>query len=271
MMNSTALPPGGDRIASVFHGRKGLVGYLMAGDPDFDTSLEILRGAIAAGLDVLELGIPFSDPTSDGPVIEAAAGRALKAGMSVARGLELVRRIREFSQIPIILFSYCNPLYQYGAAILARECRALGIDGLLIVDMPPEESAEFMAPFAGSGVAMIRLLAPTTVPERVGGIVSSASGFLYLITRTGVTGGGKPDVDAIRIQVEAARKQTSLPICLGFGIGSAEDVRLLGPLADGLIVGSALVRLVPSGEGTPAGRIAAKVGELKQALMTLRA
>ena len=263
-MNPT-LPPGGRRIASVFaDGRKGLIGYLMAGDPDFDTSLAILREAIAAGLDILELGVPFSDPTSDGPVIEAAAGRALKSGMSVSRVLELVRRIREHSQIPVILFSYCNPLLQYGPERLARQCRDLAIDGLLIVDMPPEESADFMAPFAGTDIAMIRLLAPTTVPDRVGGIVSSASGFLYLITRTGVTGGGKPDLEAIRTQVEAARQRTSLPICLGFGIGSAADVRLLAPLADGLIVGSALVRLVPEGDGAPA-RIAAKVRELKQA------
>jgi len=179
--------------------RRALVGYLTAGDPDFDTSLAILQQAVKAGLDVLELGVPFSDPTADGPVIQDASSRALKRGMTVARVLELARRVRTTNAtVPIVLFSYYNPLLHFGLERLAKEVEAAGVDGLLIVDLPPEEAGELRGPLTGHDLPLIRLIAPTTSPERMADIARHAGGFLYLITRTGVTGAGNLDLDRIR-------------------------------------------------------------------------
>ena len=251
--------------------RRALVGYLTAGDPDFDTSLAILQAAVNAGVDVLELGVPFSDPTADGPVIQMASARAIKQGMSVARVLELARRVRATSNVPIVLFSYYNPLHHYGLERLAKEAVAAGVDGLLIVDLPPEEAGELRAPLTGSDLPLIRLIAPTTSPERMAEIARDAGGFLYLITRTGVTGAGT--LDCARIQQLAAhlKQLTPLPVCLGFGISTARDVQQLGGLADGVVVGSALVKIVaehPS-DGRAATLVAEKVRELRTALDAL--
>lgn len=249
--------------------RRALVGYLTAGDPDFDASLGILQGAIKAGLDVLELGVPFSDPTADGPVIQLASARALKSGMNVSRVLELARCIRAtHATVPIVLFSYYNPLLHYGLERLAKDADAAGVDALLIVDLPPEEAAELRAPFTGHDLPLIRLVAPTTSPERMAHVAKDAGGFLYLITRTGVTGAGV--LDRARIQQLAAhlKSLTPLPICLGFGISSAADVRQLAGLADGVVVGSALVKIVAehAADGKAASLVAAKVTELRTAL-----
>ena len=253
-------------------GRKALVGYLTAGDPDYDASLAILRAACDAGLDVLELGVPFSDPTSDGPVIQAASLRALKAGMNVTGVLSLVRELRKHTATPIILFSYYNPLLSYGLARLAADAAAAGADGFLVVDLPPEEAEEFAPVLAAVKMPLIRLIAPTTPPARMRLIAKGAGGFLYVITRTGVTGAGASALDpaAIRVEVDAVRRASgTLPICLGFGIRTAEEVRALAPMADGLVVGSALVRLVEEHAGKPelSRYVANFVRELKQALV----
>lgn len=248
--------------------RRALVGYLTAGDPDFDTCLAILQKGIAAGLDVLELGVPFSDPTADGPVIQLAAARALKQGMTVARVLELARRVRAESDVPIVLFSYYNTLLRYGIARLAREATAAGVDGLLIVDLPPEEAGELRPALANHDLPLIRLIAPTTSPERMADIARDAGGFLYLITRTGVTGVGGLNQERIQQLAASLKQSTPLPVCLGFGISTASDVQQLAGLADGVVVGSALVKIVAEHgpDGQAAARVAEKVRELRQAL-----
>lgn len=250
-------------------GRKALVGYLTAGDPDFETSLAVLRAACDAGLDVLELGVPFSDPTSDGPVIQAASLRALKAGMTVENALRLTREVRRHTQTPIILFSYYNPLLNYGLERLARDAREAGADGFLVVDLPPEEAEEFTSVVGGPDLPLIRLIAPTTPPDRIGLIARGARGFLYAITRTGVTGTGTLDTESIRHEMAAIRRVGGdLPVCLGFGIRTPEDARGLAPMADGLVVGSALVRLVEESGGKPdlVPRVCAFVRDLKKAM-----
>jgi len=249
-------------------GRKALVGYLTAGDPDFDASLAILDAACEAGVDVLELGVPFSDPTSDGPIIEAASGRALRTGMSLRRVLELAGRLRAKRDTPLVLFSYYNPLLRFGLERLGAALVQAGIDGLLVVDLPPEEAGELTAALAGCDLPLIRLIAPTTHPERMRRIVAGAGGFLYMITRTGVTGGGTLDRDAVARHAAELKGLSRLPVCLGFGISTAADVRNLAPLADGVVVGSALVKLAAerAAHGDAPAQVAARVRELRHAL-----
>ena len=253
--------------------RRALVGYLTAGDPDYETSLAILRGAMAAGLDVLELGVPFSDPTADGPVIQEASARALKSGMTLARVLDLARQVRSGSDVPIVLFSYYNPLLHYGLDRLVVDAAAAGVDGFLVVDLPPEEAGELRAAIGERDLPLIRLVAPTTSPDRLRMIAQDAGGFLYLITRTGVTGTGGLEYETVRNHATSVKALTSLPVCLGFGISTATDVRRLAGLADGLVVGSALVRIVAehAADGTAADRVSAKVRELRKALDTANA
>ncbi len=249
--------------------RRALVGYLTAGDPDFDTSLAILQEAVKAGLDVLELGVPFSDPTSDGPVIQLASARAIQSGMTVARVLDLARRVRAVhADVPIVLFSYYNPLLHFGLERLAREATAAGVDGFLIVDLPPEEADELQPAMAGHDLPLIRLIAPTTSTERMATIAKDAGGFIYLITRTGVTGAGTLDRQRIQQLAADLRALTPLPVCLGFGISTAADVRQLAGLADGVVVGSALVKIVAENDtnGRAAALVAEKVRELRTAL-----
>ena len=249
-------------------GKKALVAFLTAGDPDYDRSLAVVRAACEAGIDVLELGIPFSDPTADGPVIQRASARALANGMTLARTLELVREIRSFTQVPIVLFSYYNPLLHYGAEALYRDVVEAGADGILVVDLPPEESDEMTSVWGEDGLRLIRLVAPTTPRARMQSIASSAGGFLYLITRTGVTGEGTLDAEAIAGHARDLKAMGALPVCLGFGIATGRDVAALAPLADGVVVGSALVRIIEEyadAEDLPQ-RVAAKVEELRGGL-----
>lgn len=248
--------------------KKALVVYMTAGDPDFDASLNVLDAACAAGLDVLELGVPFSDPTSDGPTIEAAAGRALKNGMTLKKVLELASRLRAKHTTPFVLFSYYNPLLQFGLSELKAALRKAGIDGMLVVDLPPEEAGELKSALEGSGISLIRLIAPTTHAERIKLITADADGFLYMITRTGVTGGGTLDMDALEKQADAIRKVSDLPICFGFGISTPDDARNLAPLCDGVVVGSALVKLAHERQecGDAAKCVAAQVKALLEAL-----
>jgi tryptophan synthase alpha chain len=248
--------------------KTALIGFLTAGDPDFDTSLEVLKAACESGVDIIELGIPFSDPTSDGPVIQAASERALQGGMSLGRSFELAAKLRSFTQTPIVLFSYYNLLFKYGLQRAAEKLETSGIDGVLVVDLPPEEAHDLQAVLKGKNIHIIRLAAPTTTPERLRMLTAGAGGFLYLITRTGVTGTGGLDYTQVEKETADARKVCTLPICLGFGISTAADTARLAPMADGLVVGSALIRIVAESTDsrTLPARISDKVKELRSGM-----
>ena len=248
--------------------RKALVAYLTAGDPDFETSLNILRTACASGVDVLEIGVPFSDPTCDGPVIQVASDRALKSGMSLSKSIRLAAELRKTVDTPIVLFSYYNPFFKYGLDRVAREVAEAGVDGLLVVDLPPEEAAPLAAAIKGKDIHLIRLAAPTSKPERIRMLANGAGGFLYLITRLGVTGTGGLDYADIAKHAAAVKAVCPHPVCLGFGISTGADAHALAPLADGIIVGSALVRVIaqaPAGSDIPA-LVAAKIKELRSGI-----
>lgn len=248
--------------------RKALVGYLTAGDPNPATSFAILRAACAAGLDILELGVPFSDPTADGPVIQEASQRALKSGMNLTKTLEMAAHLRRESDIPILLFGYYNPLFKYGLDRLANAAQAAGIDGLLVVDLPPEEAGPLKAELQGTDIQVILLAAPTTRPERVKMIAQQTQGFLYLITKAGTTGEGGLDYEAIRRHAAEVKAVSPLPVCLGFGIRDGNDAAKLAPMADGVIVGSTLCRVIgnaPEAPDLPAC-MAAKIRDLRSGL-----
>ena len=262
-----------NRITATFQNlaaakRKALVGYLTAGDPNPETSFEILRAACGAGIDVLELGVPFSDPTADGPVIQEASQRALKAGMTLTKTLDFAARLRRESDIPIMLFGYYNPLFKYGLERLAKAAHAAGVDGLLVVDLPPEESGPLRAALQGTDIQIVFLVAPTTRPDRVQKIAHETGGFLYLITKAGTTGEGGLDVEAIRKHAAAVKKLSPLPVCLGFGIRDGKDAHQLAPMADGVIVGSTLVNVIGSAPTAPdlPARMAAKIQDLRAGL-----
>ena len=262
-----------NRITTTFQrlaaaNRKALVGYLTAGDPNPETSFAILRAACAAGLDILELGVPFSDPTADGPVIQEASVRALKAGMTLTKTLEMAARLRAESDIPILLFGYYNPLFKYGLERLAKIAHAAGVDGLLVVDLPPEEAGPLKAALQGTEIQIIFLAAPTTRPDRVQKIASETGGFLYLITKAGTTGEGGLDYEAICKHAAAVKAVSPLPVCLGFGIRDGKDAQKLAPMADGVIVGSTLVNVIGSAPAAPdlPARMAAKIRDLRAGL-----
>lgn len=258
-----------NRIDKTFHelaakGRKALIAFLTAGDPDYTTSLEILKTA-AVGADILELGVPFSDPTADGPTIQEASQRALRAGMSFSKSLRLAAELRRSSETPIVLFSYYNPIFKYGLERTAREAADAGVDGFLVVDLPPEEAGPFAKALAPTGIHIIRLAAPTTTDERLRVLTDGAGGFLYLISRMGVTGTGGLDYGEIRARAEHVKARCPLPVCLGFGISTGEDTRALGAFSDGVIVGSALVKTVAQG-GDVCGNLKARLSELRRGL-----
>lgn len=241
-------------------GRKALVGYLTAGDPDMKTSEETIRSSLAAGLDVLEIGVPFSDPTADGPVIQAASHRALKGGITLSATLELVKRLRrDFSQ-PIVLFGYANPFYRFGYERVCAEAVAAGVDGLLVVDLPHEETGELRPCADRHGLCLIPLVAPTTSKERAAFILKNARGFVYYIMVRGVTGARARVADDVGANVGLLRQVTSLPIAVGFGVSQPEHVAALVPHADAIVVGSALVQAATE------GRAADLVRSLKAAM-----
>ena len=239
-------------------GRKALVIYLTAGDPDAEASFRALEETARAGADVIELGLPFSDPTADGPVIQRASQRAIAGGMNVRGALELVRRFRDAGfDVPVVLFSYGNPLFAYGYEALARDAAEAGADGILCVDIPPEESGELGAAAAAHGLHLIRLAAPTTTDARLAKIAAGAGGFLYVITRLGVTGTGGLDFSDVAALAARIRKGCRLPLCLGFGVATGEDAARLAPHGDGVVSGSAVVKLA---ESVPASAFPAAVG-----------
>ena len=248
--------------------KKALVGYLTAGDPNPETSFAILRAAVTAGIDVLELGVPFSDPTADGPVIQEASQRALKSGMNLTKTIDFAARLRRESDIPIMLFGYYNPLFKYGLDRLAKAASAAGVDGLLVVDLPPEETGPLRTTLKGTDIQIVFLVAPTTRPDRVKKIAQETGGFLYLINKAGTTGEGGLDVEAIRKHAAEVKKVSPLPVCLGFGIRNGEDAHKLAPMADGVIVGSTLCNVIgqaPTASDLPA-RMTEKIRDLRQGL-----
>jgi tryptophan synthase alpha chain len=250
-------------------GAKALVGFASAGDPDLPTSLEILAAMCEAGLDVLELGIPFSDPTADGPVIQRASARALKGGASLVKALDITARLRKLTDIPLILFSYYNPVFVYGAEPFYRDALAAGADGVLIVDLPHEESRELTDCWNDADAfALIRLVAPTTPKDRMKKIAGHASGFLYLVSKTGVTGSAGLDTASVRSHVADLRAVTDLPLCVGFGINDPDQARMLAPYVDGVVVGSAFERTIEENLTSPdlAQRLAQQVRHYKAAL-----
>jgi tryptophan synthase alpha chain len=223
---------------------KALIVYLTAGDPSLDTTKKLILGLDNAGVDILEIGVPFSDPTADGPVIQAASQRALKNGTTLKSVLNMVADIRRVSEIPIVLFGYFNPIFAFGVKKFAKTAKKAGVDGVLVVDLPPEEAPELRIHTDAAGLDFISLVAPTTGKERLRNILKSATGFLYYISITGVTGTAASRTEDIAREVSKIRKLTEMPIAVGFGISNAEQAKEIGAIADGIVIGSAVVKLI---------------------------
>ena len=223
-------------------GRAALVTFTMAGDPDYDTSLEIAKALPKAGADVIELGMPFTDPMADGPAIQAAGLRALKAGQRMTKTLALVREFRKGDdETPIVLMGYYNPIYIYGNDRFLTDAKAAGVDGFIVVDLPPEEDDELCLPTLKAGLNFIRLATPTTDDKRLPTVLKNTSGFVYYVSVTGVTGTAAPDAGKVATAVTRIKRHTKLPVAVGFGVRSAEQARAIAEGADGVVVGSALV------------------------------
>ena len=227
-----------------FQGRPALVAYLTAGDPSPERTVELALALERGGADVLELGVPFSDPIADGPVIQRASDRALRAGTTVARVLSIASQIRERSEMPILLFSYMNPLLRFGFERLGEEAARRGIDGCLLTDLSVEEAAEPVAQLRQHGLDTVFLAAPTSTERRLKLVAEYSSGFVYVVSRTGVTGEQDSVAAGVQPLVEKLRELTDLPIAVGFGVSKAEHVKAIGAYADGAVVGSALMRVV---------------------------
>lgn len=233
------------RIQKTFQSldRPALVTFLTAGDPDYQTSLKTLKALPGAGADIIELGMPFTDPMADGPVIQAASGRALQAGANMVQTLNMVRDFRADNDgTPIVLMGYANPVFVYGAEKFCRDAAEAGVDGLIIVDLPPEEAGELVPHVQAFGLDLIRLVTPTTDENRLDTVLSGASGFLYYVSITGVTGTAKADKAAVAAHIKTIKARTDLPVAVGFGIKTPDDVAAMGKIADAVVVGSALVQ-----------------------------
>lgn len=224
--------------------RAAFVAYLCAGDPDLETSVAACRALIEAGIDILELGVPFSDPLADGLTNQLAAQRALESGMTGGQVLELVRRIREFSEVPIVFYTYYNLVFTKGSEAYAEAAKAAGADALLTLDLPPEESEEHLAACEKHGLKTVYIVAPTTPDERLDRICQATTGFVYYVSRAGVTGEQASMSEGIREQVEKIKQHTDLPVVVGFGISNADHVRTVAQAADGVVVGSAIVNCI---------------------------
>ena len=238
-------------------GRAGLVIYLTAGDPDPDTSLKLFQGAAEAGADLIEIGMPFSDPMADGPSIQAGGQRALKAGMTLRNTLAMVRQLRERdADTPFVVMGYYNPIYRYGPDAFARDAVSAGVDGAIIVDLPPEEDAELAAPARAAGLDLVRLATPTSDDARLPAIVTHATGFIYYVAVAGVTGTRSADAASVHAAVARLRRFTQLPIAVGFGIRTPGQAAAVAKEADAAVVGTALVdrlalNLDPDGRARP--------------------
>ena len=248
-------------------GELGIVAYITAGDPSFDATLKFVEALADAGADVIELGVPFSDPLADGPTIQRASERALKNGATLRGVLDLVARIRKSSQVPLVIFSYYNPVLQMGLEKFAVDAAAAGADGVLITDLTPEESANYREILARHHLDTIFLAAPTSDAERLGKIAAVSSGFLYIISRTGVTGAKDSMADDLPALLRRVRSATQLPLAVGFGISQPSHVSMLGGLADAAVVGSALVSEIENAKSVEAAAeaLALKMRVLKEA------
>jgi tryptophan synthase alpha chain len=250
--------------------RAGLVIYISAGDPNAEVSYDILKGLPAAGADLIELGMPFSDPMADGPAIQASSLRALKAGQTMHKTLDLVRTLRARDpDTPVVLMGYYNPIYIYPRERFLDDAVAAGVDGLIIVDVPPEADDELCLPAIKRGLNFVRLATPTTDAKRLPAVLNNTSGFLYYVSITGITGSAAPDVKQVHAQVARIRKSTKLPIAVGFGVRTPEQARAIGAGADAVVVGSALVNTIrttlgPKGE--PTGKTVPNVLDLVKSL-----
>lgn len=266
-----------NRIAQVFsrlkeQNRPGLIPFITAGDPDLATTAQLVSTLAASGADLVELGFPFSDPMADGPIIQASSERALAAGATLEGVLDTVALIRRETQVPIVLMGYYNPVYRYGVAQFAADAAAAGVDGVLIVDVPPEEAAEVTPALAAWGIDLITLLAPTTPPERMRALAAQSRGYLYYVSMTGVTGVQKLDPELIRQAVTEVCAVSPIPVGVGFGITSAEDAALVGSYADAVVVGSALVKIIgeQGRSATLHQQVGAFIANLRQALNACR-
>jgi tryptophan synthase alpha chain len=248
-------------------GRKAFVAYIMAGDPDAETSLAVLRGLPAAGVDVIELGVPFTDPMADGPTIQLAGQRALAAGQTLARTLDMVRTFREVDvTTPIVLMGYYNPIYSRGVARFLAEAKEAGVDGLIIVDLPPEEDDELCIPAQAAGLNFIRLATPTTDDRRLPRVLQNTSGFVYYVSITGITGAAAAEAAEVGPEVARIKRQTDLPLVVGFGVRTPDAARAVASVADGVVVGSAIVERI--GRGDPPGDVLAFVATLAEGAHT---
>jgi tryptophan synthase alpha chain len=249
-------PATASRLAATFarlraDGQRALVAFFTAGDPTLADTVRLVREAEQRGADVVELGIPFSDPLADGPVVQRAGARALAGGATVARILETVATIRAHTRLPIVLMTYYNPVLAFGLKAFARTAADAGADGLIVVDLPPEEATPLRVETAATGLDIIHFVAPTSTPERMRLVARASQGFIYLVSLTGVTGAREDLPPDLAAQVRALRLVTTIPICVGFGISRPEQAAAVGRLADGVIVGSAIVRLVEERAGKP--------------------
>lgn len=231
--------------ANAASGRASLVTFITAGDPDPTTSLAIVKALPGAGADVIELGMPFSDPMADGPAIQWSSMRALKAGMTLAKTLALVKEFRKTNaETPIVLMGYYNPIYVYGVERFLSDAKAAGIDGLIVVDLPPEEDSELCVPAMKAGLNFIRLATPTTDDKRLPAVLANTSGFVYYVSITGITGTATPDFSKVSEAVARIKRHTTLPVAVGFGVKAPEHASAIAQGADGVVVGSALVEAV---------------------------
>ncbi|RWF48861.1 MAG: tryptophan synthase subunit alpha [Mesorhizobium sp.] len=259
-------------------GRPALVTYFMGGDPDYATSLSIMKALPKAGADVIEMGMPFSDPMADGPAIQAAGLRALKGGQTLVKTLKLASDFRAGDdETPIVLMGYYNPIYIYGVDRFLVDAKASGIDGLIVVDLPPEMDEELCIPALKAGINFIRLATPTTDDKRLPKVLQNTSGFVYYVSMTGITGAALADTGKVASAVKRIKGHTDLPVCVGFGVKTAEQARVIGANADGVVVGTAIVNAVanvlgPKGEKTadPAEAVATLVSGLAQGVRSAR-
>ena len=251
-------------------GRSAFVTFLMAGDPDPETSLAIIKALPTAGADIIEVGMPFTDPMADGPSIQAAGLRALKAGMTLKKTLEMVRAFREGDNAtPLVLMGYYNPIYIYGVDRFLSDAKSAGVDGLIIVDLPPEEDAELCEPALRAGLNFIRLATPTTDDKRLPAVLANTSGFVYYVSITGITGAAAVNSSAVGEAVARIKRHTTLPVCVGFGIKTPEAAQAVAGRADGAVVGTALVDALRSsldGQGRATGKTVNAVADLAASL-----
>lgn len=251
-------------------GRAALVTFVTAGDPDHDTSLAIAKALPKAGADIIELGMPFTDPMGDGPSVQAAGLRALKAGETLTKTLALVRDFRQNDgETPLVLMGYYNPIYIYGVSRFLADAKAAGVDGLIVIDLPPEEDAELCLPALDAGLAFIRLATPTTDDRRLPAVLANTSGFVYYVSITGITGAATPDFGHVAAAVERIKRHTTLPVVVGFGVKNGAHAAAMAECADGVAVGSALVDAVKATldkDGKATGRTVTAVASLVKEL-----